>query len=58
MGIDYASENLYKAVLDSMTSTKSLQEQLRGCHTIFHVLSQKGHLPQELQKVTPIVEAG
>ena len=50
MAINYASENLYKAVLYSMTSTESLQERLQGCHSIFHVLSQKGHLPPELQE--------
>ena len=50
MGIGYASENLSKAVLYCMRSTESLQERLQGCHSIFHVLSQKGHLPPELQK--------
>jgi hypothetical protein len=49
MAINYASENLYKAVLYSMRSTESLQERLQGCYSIFHVLSQKGHLPPELQ---------
>lgn len=50
MAINYASENLYKAVLYSMRSTESLQERLQGCYSIFHVLSQPGHLPPELQK--------
>jgi len=50
MGIDYASENLSNAVLYCMRSTESLQERLHGCHSIFHVLSQKGHLPPELQE--------
>jgi len=50
MAIDYAWENLYKAVLYSMRSTEPLQERLQGCYSIFHVLSQKGHLPPELQE--------
>src|SRR5207253_2642813 len=50
MAINYASENLFKAVLYSMRSTEPLQERLRGCYEIFHVLSQKGHLPPDLQK--------
>ena len=36
MAVSYASENLLKAVL--------------YCNEIFHVLSQKGHLPPDLQK--------
>lgn len=50
MAINYAWENLFKAILYSMRSTESLQERLLGCHAIFHVLSQKGHLPPDLQK--------
>lgn len=50
MAINYASENLYKAVLYCMRSTQPLQEKLEGCYSIFHVLSQKGDLPPNLQE--------
>jgi hypothetical protein len=50
MAINYAAENLGKAVLYCMESTKSLQERLQGCYSIFHVLSKKGSLPPDLQK--------
>ena len=49
MAINYAVENLSKAVDYCMSSTQSLQERVRGCHSIFHVLSKKGSLPPDLQ---------
>lgn len=50
MGLDYAWQNLYKAVLGAMLSESSLQERLHGCYKDFHVLSSGEHLPPELQE--------
>jgi hypothetical protein len=50
MALNYAWENLYKAVHYAMQSEETLQERLVGCYVIFHVLDQHGHLPPDLQK--------
>lgn len=57
MGIDYASENLSNAVLYCMRTTQSLQKRLEGCYSIFHVLSQKGHLPDLQKRFDDMIEA-
>jgi hypothetical protein len=50
MALDYAWENLYKAVLMSMRDEGSLQDRLIGCFTIVHVLSHERVLPPDLQE--------
>lgn len=49
MALNYAWENLFKAVDYAAQHDGTLQDRLHGCYATFHVLSQKGHLPADLQ---------
>jgi hypothetical protein len=50
MALNYAWENLYKAVHMAMQHEGSLQDRLIGCYSIFHVLDHEHDLPPDLQK--------